>query len=427
MAETFSDEVARLCYAHFNKLPKKGKPQSNKEWTLLSAILIGFDGNISRLKVVAMSTGTRCLGESQLSQGDVLSDSHAEVLTRRALIRFLYHHMNIVLQQKKSEVLLFDEVTKKFFLRPEVKLHFFVSHVPCGDAAIFPKDSNDLEALVDRGVEPKPKKLKKDDSEASIAESEKFDSNEDIDDIHRTGAKCVKDGLQDPKAPGKDFHIVGVLRTKPGRGIPTLSMSCSDKIAIWNTCGLQGALLSHFFKSPIYVTSFVLGRCPFNQNAVERAIFERLSGIRDMPSSYSIMKPRVMQSSLVFEHSKKNVTGLKDKVVPCHSSIIWSDVPNPLEVSVNGKKQGVTKKNFNKPSSRVCICRQVFFEQFLVIAEKMSQYDDKYKTFRDLTYLQCKQSAEDYQAAKKTVFTIFLGWVRKPDTLQNFYCPLKEK
>lgn len=40
----------------------------------------------------------------------------------------------------------------------------------------------------------------------------------------------VEGGLQEP----------GLLRRKPGRGTPTLSMSCSDKLAKWQLCGWQG-------------------------------------------------------------------------------------------------------------------------------------------------------------------------------------------
>ena len=40
-------------------------------------------------------------------------------------------------------------------------------------------------------------------------------------DIHRTGAKCVKGGPQDNKLPGVEYHTTGLLRTKPGRGDPT--------------------------------------------------------------------------------------------------------------------------------------------------------------------------------------------------------------
>ena len=56
-------------------------------------------------------------------------------------------------------------------------------------------------------------------------------------DIYRTGAKCVPCGLQDTHDVGSGYHIVGVLRTKPGRGDPTLSMSCSDKIMKWCVLG----------------------------------------------------------------------------------------------------------------------------------------------------------------------------------------------
>ena len=39
MDERFADKVAELCYQKYQSLPKKGKPQENKEWTLLSCVV----------------------------------------------------------------------------------------------------------------------------------------------------------------------------------------------------------------------------------------------------------------------------------------------------------------------------------------------------------------------------------------------------
>lgn len=35
----FADRVAKLCCEQYNRLPKKGKPQQHKEWTLMAAVV----------------------------------------------------------------------------------------------------------------------------------------------------------------------------------------------------------------------------------------------------------------------------------------------------------------------------------------------------------------------------------------------------
>ena len=124
-------------------------------------------------------------------------------------------------------------------------------------------------------------------------------------DVYRTGAKCVPGGKQDPLQSGLGYHTVGVLRTKPGRGDPTLSMSCSDKIMKWNVLGCQGALLSYFLDSPVYLSSIVIGSCPYDEAAMNRGSYERaVSATLDLADGVSVHRPKVFQADVSFEHSK---------------------------------------------------------------------------------------------------------------------------
>ena len=90
--------------------------------------------------------------------------------------------------------------------------------------------------------------------------SKKLKKDDTTEDIYRTGAKCVGEGVQDLKKKGVNYHTLGVLRTKPGRGEPTISMSCSDKIAKWLVLGIQGSLLSVILDKPIYLNAIVISK-----------------------------------------------------------------------------------------------------------------------------------------------------------------------
>lgn len=59
--------------------------------------LSGLD--LRRAQVVAIATGTKCLnGEYISDQGLVVNDCHAEIVARRAFLRFLYSQLELLLR-----------------------------------------------------------------------------------------------------------------------------------------------------------------------------------------------------------------------------------------------------------------------------------------------------------------------------------------
>ncbi|XP_014478098.1 PREDICTED: tRNA-specific adenosine deaminase 1 isoform X2 [Dinoponera quadriceps] len=324
MMRDFADSVAELCIEKYNSLKKTGKPAAH-EWTVLSGIILrDADGSLS---LAALATGTKCLGQSELmnncqeERGSRLSDSHAEVLTKRAFQRYLYDQINLTLSGSESAIFQRND-RNNVELNDSVSFHFFSSQTPCGDCSIFPKD----ETFKD-GVPPsKIRRLSEDTNGRIITESS-------CKDIYRTGAKCVKgEEIQDPHLPGVNYHIVGPLRTKPGRGDPTSSLSCSDKIAKWLILGLQGSFLSLLIP-PIKLESITIGGdCPFSLDAMERGLYKRFND--------KIDGPKILQAKLGFTHKRG-----QERLHPCPTSIIWFAGRNSaLEVSVAGRKQGMTKK-----------------------------------------------------------------------------------
>ncbi|XP_028441715.1 tRNA-specific adenosine deaminase 1 isoform X2 [Perca flavescens] len=418
-----ADEIAKLCYERFKQLPRRGKPEPGREWTLLAAVVkisrSAADSDTVEKEVVSLGTGTKCIGRTAMSpNGEVLNDSHAEVIARRGCIRYLIQELHRAVSGGDSSVFRqADERGGKWRLQPGVSFLFFTSHTPCGDAAIVPMiDSQsqpcppvtsvkghegtdargDLKREAEESSEGKNMKLPRleeeetaeknledrgdtkqpflsnsstseDPSQSPSVETVSQDSAQlemktrgpsdsaglhyQVPDIHRTGAKCVSGGPADPLHPGMGYHSTGVLRVKPGRGEPTLSLSCSDKLARWGVLGFQGALLSHYLEEALYFSTVVVGKCPYSQEAMQRALVTRCSHVSDLPAGFSVCPPVLLQSSLEFPFSQAQ-TQLQHKagqgrISPCGAAISWCNVTEqPLDVTANGYKHGVTKKAF---------------------------------------------------------------------------------
>ncbi|CAF0710605.1 unnamed protein product [Brachionus calyciflorus] len=369
MVQIDFDKIAKCCYEFYDRnILIKSKPAKN-EWTNLAAILVTKDH--INYKVLSMATGSKCLAEKQLPlNGSLVHDSHAEVLARRCFNRFFLYFL----------------------------LHI---HLASGDSSIIPKSTS--------------LKREHEDEETVI---KRLKTDENIDDIHRTGAKCVPNSLiQDPKEQGVLYHITGVVRIKPGRGDPTISMSCSDKIAKWLVLGIQGALLSNLIKEPIYLDTIVIGKCPYSEESIQRGLIDRSKAYESHNSLYKLNIPIIGQSKLLFKDSKlaKNPEAKDNEddseLKACPNSVCWTYgiKTKPIFVLVKGLLQGASLKNNKKNSTNYPpICKYSFFSNFKDILVKLG----KDEMLIEKKYSFAKNLELNYNQSKIEFFKIYSDWIR---------------
>lgn len=212
-------------------------------------------------------------------------------------------------------------------------------------------------------------------------------------------------------AAGRETDLLGILRTKPGRADSPFasSLSCSDKICLWNILGVQGALLSQFVK-PIYFDYILIGD-DFDLESVTRALITRISEFE--------IKEELLEKG--FKNNSKNLTiigssGLDLKAgISDETSSFWCQGLAYVGKIVLGFKKGSKRPKQGEPfglSLQSPLSRQFFFEKYF----KCLKVDSSYSCIVE------KCQAADYQKMKKKFFEHgpFKEWIVSCDEMKKF-------
>jgi len=186
---------------------------------------------------------------------------------------------------------------------------------------------------------------------------------------------AVLDPSEEPVAaslPGRGyFSQLGVVRRKPARGDapPTLSKSCSDKLALKQCTSLLSSVTS-LFVSPenIYLETLILPESQYSAVACDRSFSAggRMKGMigKRWPGGYSFMPFKVESTAKEFRFSNREVAARSDRVAASNLAAAWS-LQDLDEGLIGGALQG--RKQFH-PKGASLVSRRKMWENAREIA-----------------------------------------------------------
>ncbi|KAF2656198.1 hypothetical protein K491DRAFT_692217 [Lophiostoma macrostomum CBS 122681] len=372
------------------------------------------------LSCVSLGTGMKCIPFSKLpdAHGNILHDWHAEILALRAFNRFLLDEcLELVSCPSKpsdfldlhGESTLPSAIHQPYKLKDDVSIHMYCSEAPCGDCS--------MELTMDAQEDATPWTSPPPTVSSPVAVS-------DTSTVSTSAAISALRGRT-------HFSHLGAVRMKPSRpdAPPTLSKSCTDKMALSQCTSLLSSLTSLLIHpGNCYLSTLIIPRSQFVSSACTRAFSSsgRMSGLANeiqgkWSGGYSFKGFRVMTTDREFVHSRRSVLST-EKAISCNLSAVYT--PHFQESLIGGVLQG--RKQFD-PRGASLLSRRNMWKAVVQIVGMLSALGvkrlgeaspdlaaGKSIELGDGAYRDIKgsEALRDRRRVKSDVQQILKGWVK---------------
>ena len=371
LLQDFGKDVATLSEEVYSKLTSI-TPNADKLKKALAAVVMMKE---NKLSLVALGTGTKCIRGRCLSKyGDAVNDCHAEVVARRAFIKYLYVQLRHCVEGRES-IFTKKPMPGKCMLKHDISFHLYISTAPCGDARTFGTVSDAHPNRASRGL-----------------------------------ARVKIEAGEGAVFPQKEVPVWESLTEGKQR---LCTMSCSDKLARWNVLGVQGSLLSIYI-DPIYFASITLGSA-FNDKHLLRAVYTRVKMISDLPHHYMVKCPTLCDGSPLQPLCH---------ITPKKSSKLSLNWYNDKDAHLEAVDCQTGRQSSQVRRSR--LCKHSLFQDFVQLWDKLIPDGTETTAYlREYSYGQVKSLATDYQVAKEKLFNCYRlqcgsHWIKKPHQQDDF-------
>ncbi|KAL4460405.1 hypothetical protein ABPG74_000156 [Tetrahymena malaccensis] len=412
----------------YQKVLKKDISDAQEQTVLASVVLI-FQ-QTQTFEIISIANGTKSVGKKNMSElGNLVNDSHAEILARRAFKKFLYDNLN---NPKYFYINDLNKYVQKF------KVLFYTSQTPCGQASIFQNESKNTIAISSNCIQEQNVEIE------SISNNDAQADDQKQKLFQNTGAKYYS-FLYDEKYQVQKDQQSNILRIKPGRSdLPqdsrSQSLSCSDKIMLWNVIGMQGSLLSELLDKPIYIDYFFIESDGNNIKDFKEIVRQginvesRLKGKfkskhliesvlkwRKKPISkkYVFKNPPIIVTKKYFFKLNRNLSQNKPKYLDQHIVYLSEYIDNNGEKKeefteiINGSsglKWGMGEKGSKIPKNYPFICKYNLYKAYCQIKHMSSQK----------SYLVNKENSIKYNLIKRQLLKLFRENIIDKKQYDNF-------